>query len=171
MENIKYLQYVTLLLIVFLSFFTVLVRKGKNRLISLLILPIFIIAFSLFLYSGVFAIILGILSLFVFTAYYGYEKQLQYFSQEKRRAYSGKAVSLVVGLLFCIGAGYAFYAYTLDYFNTYHAVGVITLMNYKAVAKELYSNYIIITVFIITFLFATLVWFISILSTSEKGSK
>ncbi|MGM0367898.1 MAG: hypothetical protein ACQEP2_04905 [Actinomycetota bacterium] len=118
-----------------------------------------------------FAIILGILSLFVFAAYYGYEKQLQYFSQEKRRAYSGKVVSFAVGLVFCIGTGYAFYAYTLDYFNTYHAVGVITLMNYEAVAKELYSNYIIITAFVITFLFATLVWFISILSNSEKEGK
>ncbi len=172
-ENIKYMQYSFLFLTILSAFFAVFVKEDKKRLISFFLSSIFFIIFTIFLFSGVFAAILGAILLFMFIIFYGYESQEIYFRQGEKIEYNGWIMPnntlLFAALVICLGLGYAFYDYTLVFFETYKPVEVITLMDYKIVVNEIYSNYFIIIVFIVAALLVSLIWFISILSKEREG--
>ncbi|GAH14562.1 unnamed protein product [marine sediment metagenome] len=88
-----------------------------------------------------------------------------------RKKLINKSLSLALSIFICGGIGYLFYSYTLEFFREHNEGGNIQIMNFPVFLGELYSNYMIPVILLISVLFISVLWFIIVVGKNKEKNK
>jgi len=81
-----------------------------------------------------------------------------------------RITNLTLSILFCIGVGYIFYEYSLNFFKSYKQTGNYTTSRIAEIVANIGSNYWPTLILISSILIVSVLWFISILKNGEENS-
>jgi len=81
-----------------------------------------------------------------------------------------RIANLTLSILFCIGVGYIFYEYSLNFFKSYKQTGNYTTSRIAEIVANIGSNYWPTLILISSILIVSVLWFISILKNGEENS-
>ncbi len=157
---IEILQITVLAAVVLFSCMALFLNSLAKRITSFLFLMIVVVISSLLLFSGVFALVGGILFIFFYAlVYMFYFNQKSYLGPEPDRPNTSIA-RLIPIVVFCLGIGYLFYYFSFGTLSLYEDAQTITLMNFRDIAQEYFTGYFLVTAFVAGSLFITTIWFI-----------
>ncbi|MHB1254576.1 MAG: hypothetical protein ACYCZ1_10495 [Candidatus Humimicrobiaceae bacterium] len=85
-----------------------------------------------------------------------------------RKEMTEKVFRFVMPVLFCTGFIFLFIKFSGNYTAKFNLEKAITLINFSAIAKEIYLNYGILIFLVILLIFILLLWIISIILIRKK---
>jgi hypothetical protein len=180
---IDYFFMATIFLFALLS---LVLRDQRKKLVFLFLMFLSFSVLSFLFFTGATFIIVGILIIcFLIPLYLNsfneqfYNKgihenmKLKLDSDENKKIKNKKIkryINLALSVIFCSGAGYLFYHYTLKYISNYKQVTSIVIISFKSVVLEIGNNYSAIIMILVLILVITILWFISILERSNDSN-
>ena len=78
-----------------------------------------------------------------------------------------RITNLTLSILFCIGIGYIFYEYSLNFFKSYKQTGNYTASRIAEIVANIGSNYAPTLLLTLSILIVSIIWFISILKNGD----
>jgi hypothetical protein len=181
--TLEIINYSVLVLVFLFGLISLVLTNQMKKLIFLFLtfLAFGILCF-LFLTGAIFMLI-AIIVIFFNTLLYLFVQDIEHFG--KRSSYvieaelpSGKVslvkdwkriINLILSILFCIGAGYIFYEYSLNFFKSYRQTGNYTTSRITEIVANIGSNYTATLLLILSILIVSIIWFISILKNGEES--
>jgi hypothetical protein len=183
LEIINYFFMVTIFLFALLS---LVLRDQRRKLVFLFLMFLSFSILSFLFFTGATFIIVGILIIcFLIPLYLNsfnekfynkgiYENmKLKLDSDEYKKINNKKIkryINLALSIIFCGGAGYLFYHYTLKYISNYKQVASIAIISFTSVVSEIGNNYSAVIMILVLILVITILWFISILERSNDSN-
>ena len=183
LEIINYFFMATIFLFALLS---LVLRDQRKKLVFLFLMFLSFSILSFLLFTGAAFIIAGILIICFFIPLYLNSFSEQFYnkavneniklkpdSDEYKKINNKKIkryINLALSIIFCGGAGYLFYHYTLKYISNYKQVAGIAIISFTSVVSEIGSNYSAVIMILVLVLVITMLWFISILERSNDSS-
>ncbi|MGM0365649.1 MAG: hypothetical protein ACQEP5_03835 [Actinomycetota bacterium] len=138
----------------------VFLRPSGRRLVCFLFLAAGVVFSTLLFFSGVFAIVAGILFVFQYILIYVYYYNQKTFFADEPEKDSHNLWELIPAAAVCLMIGFLFYNYSFYPLSSYESVETITLMSYRELSREYFSSYFMLVILIAGSLFITVLWFI-----------
>ena len=178
LEIINYFFITTIFLFALLSF---VLRDQRKKLVFLFLMFLSFSILSFLFFTGATFFIIGILIIIFLIPLYLNSFNEQFYNKgiyeniklkpdpdenKKIKRY----INLVVSIIFCSGAGYLFYHYTLKSISNYKQVASIAIISFTSVVSEIGNNYSAVIMILVLTLVITILWFISILERSSNSN-
>ena len=80
-----------------------------------------------------------------------------------------RITNLTLSILFCVGIGYIFFKYSLNFFKNYKQTGNYTTSRIAEIVANIGSNYSPTLLLILSILIVSIIWFISILKNGDEN--
>jgi len=80
-----------------------------------------------------------------------------------------RITNLILSILSCVGIGYIFYKYSLNFFKSYKQTGNYTTSRITEIAANIGSNYWPTLLLTLSILIVSIIWFISILKNGDEN--
>lgn len=178
LEIINYFFMVTIFLFALLS---LVLKDQRRKLVFLFLMFLSFSILSFLFFTGVTFIIVGILIICFLIPLYLNSFSEQFYNKgiyENIKLKPGsdeykkikRYINLALSVIFCGGAGYLFYHYTLKYISNYKQVTSIAIISFTSVVSEIGNNYSAVIMILVLILVITILWFISILERSNDSN-
>lgn len=179
---ITIIYYISTAAIIIFTLFSLLLVDKKKKLLYFSLTLLSWGTLNLVLLSGVLFFLIYIVIIIFYILFYMYfyygevyrcdeisvrEKEL-YNKKVIRKKLINKSLNIVLLVFICGGIGYLFYSYTLEFFKEHNEGGNIKIMNFSVFLGELYSNYMIPVILLISVLFVSVLWFIIVIGKNKK---
>ncbi|HHT78846.1 MAG TPA: hypothetical protein GXZ93_03505 [Actinobacteria bacterium] len=185
---IKNSQYIILSAVLIFAVLSLICVKSTRK---------FVFLFFFFLFTGFFYFTLGFMELtfllavpaMLFTAsFYLFELKKEIFSVkniseesgedfstvsleyelEKRPGKKESLLNYIIPVLFCSGIMFLFIKLNTDFIKSFKIADKITIATFSDMAKEIFSNYIILIIILMILIFMVSIWSITIISNRRK---
>ncbi len=187
LEIVNYFFMVTIFLFALLS---LVLRDQRRKLVFLFLMFLSFSVLSFLFFTGATFIIIGILIICFLIPLYLNSFNEQFYNKgiyenmklnpgsDEYKKINNKKISkkikryinLALSVIFCSGAGYLFYHYTLKYISNYKQATSIAIISFTSVVSEIGNNYSAVIMILILILVITILWFISILERSNDSN-
>ncbi|MBC8387013.1 MAG: hypothetical protein ISS13_03085 [Actinobacteria bacterium] len=182
---ITIVYYISIAAIFIFTLLSLLLTDKKKKLLYFSLTLLFWGTLNLVLLSGVLFFLIYIVIMIFYILFYMYfcygefyrcdeisvrEKEL-YNKKVIRKKLINKSLSLALPIFLCGGIGCLFFSYTLKFFREHNEGGNIQIMNFSVFLGELYSNYMIPVILLISVLFISVLWFIIVIGKNKEKNK
>lgn len=185
---LKNSQYFILVIILIFSLLSLVYKKSARKFVFLFIFYFFTALFYSSLGFMELTFILSVPIILFITSFYLFELKKEIFSvknisEDSKQDFSEISyevegdrnenrkpalLNYIIPVLFCLGLIFLFFKFNNDFVNSFKATEKFTIVTFYHIAREIFSNYLILIIILMVLVFVLGIWSITIINNRRK---